>query len=311
MTLPGGSTKLPGETHWRRCSLSDSRRAMYLGLGAVLLWSTVATAFKLSLRHLTPAQLLFYAAATSLLFLGVLAFARGEFAGLRHAPREQVRRALLLGLINPFVYYLVLFEAYDRLPAQVAQPLNYTWALTLGALSIPLLGQRFRPRLLLAGLVAYAGVLVISMQGNPVSGFGIVEPLGVALALGSTLLWALYWIGNTKNSLPPVAGLFLGFCAGLPPIALVCLLGDGFAPADWRGLVGATYVGVVEMGVAFVLWLGALKLADSAARVANLIFLSPFLSLVFIALILGEQILPSTYLGLALIVGGLMIQARS
>jgi drug/metabolite transporter (DMT)-like permease len=290
--------------------LTTQRRATLYGLGAVLLWSTVATAFKLSLRHLTPAQLLFYAAATSLLFLGALAFARGEFTGLGRAPREQVRRVMLLGLINPFIYYLVLFEAYDRLPAQVAQPINFTWALTLGALSIPMLGQRFRPRLLLAGLVAYAGVLVISMQGGAVSDLRMVEPLGVALALGSTLLWALYWIGNTHNKLPPVAGLCLGFCAGLPPIALVCLLGDGLVPVDWRGLWGAAYVGVVEMGVAFVLWLTALKLADSAARVANLIFLAPFLSLLFIALILGERILPSTYIGLVLIVAGLMIQGR-
>ena len=99
--------------------MTTERRATLYGLGAVLLWSTVATAFKLSLRHLTPAQLLFYAVVTSLLLLGGLALVRGEFAGLRGAPPRQIRRALLLGLLNPFLYYLVLFEAYDRLPAQV------------------------------------------------------------------------------------------------------------------------------------------------------------------------------------------------
>jgi len=200
----------------------------------------------------------------------------------------------------------VLFAAYDRLPAQVAQPLNYTWALTLGLLSIPLLGQRFRPRLLAAGLVAYAGVLVISRQGEG----GSADALGVALALGSTLLWALYWIGNARGALPPVASLLLNFAGGLPAIWLICALTDGLAPADWRGLWGALYVGTIEMGVTFVLWLTALRLAESAARVANLIFIAPFLSLVFIARVAGEPIHAGTLVGLALIVAGLGIQSR-
>ena len=35
----------------------NDRRAIKMGLGAVMLWSTVATAFSLSLRYLTPLQL--------------------------------------------------------------------------------------------------------------------------------------------------------------------------------------------------------------------------------------------------------------
>lgn len=286
--------------------MQAQRRATLLGLATVLLWSTVATAFKLSLRLLTPAQLLAWSAAVALLVLAGLLLARGEAGALRAAPRGAIGRGLLLGLLNPAAYYFVLFAAYNRLPAQVAQPLNYTWALTLGLLSIPLLKQHFRPRLLLAGLVAYAGVLVISRQGEG----GPADALGVALALGSTLLWALYWIGNTRAALPPVASLLLNFAGGLPAIWLICALTDGLVPADWRGLWGALYVGVIEMGVTFALWLTALRLADSAARVANLIFIAPFLSLVFIARVAGEPIQAGTLVGLALIVAGLGIQSR-
>jgi drug/metabolite transporter (DMT)-like permease len=62
------------------------------------------------------------------------------------------------------------------------------------------------------------------------------------------------------------------------------------------------------MGLTFVLWLSALRLSASTARIANLIFLSPFLSLLFIHLFVGEQIVPSTLVGLALIMGGLLVQ---
>ncbi|WP_236744482.1 EamA family transporter [Marinobacter similis] len=64
------------------------------------------------------------------------------------------------------------------------------------------------------------------------------------------------------------------------------------------------------MGIAFVLWSYAMKKAENTSRVSNLIFISPFLSLVFIYFILGEQILPSTYIGLVLIVAGLWLQQK-
>jgi len=75
-----------------------------------------------------------------------------------------------------------------------------------------------------------------------------------------------------------------------------------------NGLMGAAYVGVIEMGIAFVFWLIALRLSETTARVANLIFISPFVSLFFIHFLVGEAILPSTPIGLVLIVAGLLIQ---
>ena len=46
------------------------------------------------------------------------------------------KKVFILGLVNPFLYYLVLFKAYDLLPAQEAQAINYTWALMLAFLSV-------------------------------------------------------------------------------------------------------------------------------------------------------------------------------
>ena len=62
------------------------------------------------------------------------------------------------------------------------------------------------------------------------------------------------------------------------------------------------------MGITFVLWLKALKFSATTAKVSNLIYLSPFLSLVFIRFIVGETILLSTLTGLVFIVGGILLQ---
>jgi drug/metabolite transporter (DMT)-like permease len=159
-------------------------------------------------------------------------------------------------------------------------------------------------------VVSYAGVWVISTRGD-VFGLRVADPLGVALALGSAFIWALYWLRNTTDRRDPVERLFLNFLFGLPLVFAACAVFSDLrldSPAD---LVLPAYVGVVEMGLTFVLWLKALRVASSAARVGYLIFVAPFLSFVLIHFVLGEDILPATYVGLALILVGLAFQRRA
>ncbi len=287
--------------------MKNQGKAYLYGIATVLLWSTVASAFKLSLRLLDPLLLLLYASVVSILALGSVLAVQGRMRLLLTCSLRQYGRSLVLGFLNPFLYYVVLFKAYDLLPAQEAQPLNYTWAITLALLSIPLLGQRITRADLAACLVSYSGVVVIATRGEPFS-FSFSDPWGVALALLSTVIWALYWIYNTRDDRDPAVGLLLNFLFGMPFILVACAAFSDFRVPGILGLAGAAYVGAFEMGFTFLLWLSALRLAENTARVGNLIFLSPFLSLVFIHLFVGEDIIPSTLVGLVLIIAGLLVQ---
>jgi len=287
--------------------MTDHKQAMFYGLGTVLLWSTVATAFKLALVDLAPVQMLLVACTASIFVMAGALMIMGRWQQVFQLSKRQYLQSVGMGLINPCLYYFLLFGAFDRLPAQEAQPLNYTWALVLAYLSVPFLGQKLRRIDILAGLVCYAGVVVIATRGA-VTSLSFSDPLGVSLALGSTLVWASYWIIATRDTRDPVVGLFLNFLFGWPVIALACWYTAGLALPLGGSLVAALYVGVFEMGVAFVLWSQAMKKAVNTSKVSNLIFISPFLSLVFIYFILGEVILPSTYVGLALILAGLWLQ---
>jgi drug/metabolite transporter (DMT)-like permease len=286
--------------------MSTQGQAYLYGLGAVLCWSTVATAFKLSLAYLTPAQLLLCASITSWFLLGGTLWWQGKLKLLAQFGQKEVSFSLIMGLINPFLYYLVLFKAYDLLPAQEAQALNYTWALTMSLLAIPLLKQRLKASELAASLICYAGVLVIATRGN-VGSLDFANGTGVGLALLSTLLWSFYWILNTRDQREPVAGLFLNFSIAIPFIVLYCAFTGELTHLPFEGIAGAVYIGVFEMGLSFILWLKAMKLTSSTAKISNLIFISPFISLVLIAFILKEEILPSTLTGLVLILFGLAI----
>lgn len=280
---------------------------MIYGLCAVLLWSTVATAFKLSLRYLTPIELVLFSAFFSLLLLGACLYHQGKLGQAFHCRPKEYLLSLLLGGLSPFLYYLILFEAYDLLPAQQAQPLNYTWAITLSLLAVPLLKQKINRHQWLALLISYSGVVVISTEGKLLD-LNFTHPKGVILALFSTLIWALYWIYNTRDRREPVVGLFVNFAFSMPFILGYYLLTTPLKIPPPRGLLGAAYIGLIEMGACFILWLLAMKSTDNTAKIGNLIFLSPFLSLVLIHFLVGEQILFSTLVGLVLIIAGLLYQ---
>jgi len=288
---------------------SSDRQALLYGLGAVLLWSTVATAFKLALRELDVLQLVAYSVSFSALALLLILWRQRRLGLLREYAARTPGYFLLTGLINPVTYYLVLLHAYDLLPAQQAQAINYTWAISLALLAVPLLGQRLTRRDLLALVLGYGGVLIIATRGQVLS-LRFDSLAGVSLALLSTLIWALYWLLSTRNKRDPVACLFLNFAVATPVALLLCAVFSSLALPGWRALAGAAYVGLFEMGVTFALWSTALRLSSSVSRVGNLIFLSPLASMVFIATILGETIEPATLLGLGLIIPGVLLQQR-
>jgi drug/metabolite transporter (DMT)-like permease len=282
-------------------------KAYAYALAAVLLRSTVATAFKLSLRYLDVLQLLFISSVTATLVLLTITIVRRKLSLLVCGDARSYGHALVLGLLNPLCYYAVLFKAFDLLPAQIAQALNYSWAITLMLLSVPLLGHRITRFDLTGALIGYAGVVLICIGGSrsPNVDFSIG---GVALALVSTIIWSLYWIAKTRDTMDPVVSLTSSFVLATPVIGGVCLLYSGLAGLESIGIAGAVYIGLFEMGITYVLWLLALQHAKRTATVSTMIFLSPFVSLIFIHQILGEPILGTTIGGLVMIVAGLTVQ---
>ncbi|MGY4879654.1 DMT family transporter [Vreelandella aquamarina] len=286
--------------------MTQDKQAMLYGLGAVMLWSTVATAFKVALEWMSPLELMWIAALVSWLLMGVLVVIRGHG---RQALARGWRTAAWAGMMNPVAYYLVLFAAYDRLPGQEAMALNYTWALAMALLAVPILGQRLTRTDIIAGLVAYAGVWVIATRGQ-VLNVQFADSLGVMLALASTLLWALYWLLNARDSREPLVGQWQNFTVGLPVLTGLLIVGPGFNWHGWPALGAGVYVGLFEMGIAFILWQLAVHKVSRTAKVSNLIFLSPPVSLLLLFWIVGEPILPSTLVGLLLILTGLGLQQR-
>ena len=273
----------------------------------VLFWGGAASAFKLALAELSPFSLLAYATAISFFFLLILLAAQGRLKELTMLSRKELASSLALGLINPLLYYLVLFKAYALLPGQIAMALNYAWPLVLTLLSVPILGQKLQVYQLVAVAVSFFGAVLIATKGQLTS-FGELNGLGLVLALCSTVIWAVFWLVNARDRVDPVLKHQLSFFSALCCVIVMALWQGGVDVPNGKTLLPLIYVGLFEMGLTFVLWLSALQRAQSAASIGNLIYCTPFLSLVFLHFVVGEEIYAATFLGLFLIVGSLLFQ---
>ncbi len=287
--------------------MKAQRKAYLFAFSAVACWSTIGSAFKLSLRYLDPLGLLLFSAIVACITLFVILLVQGKLPLLRAITSADILMSAVMGMLNPFLYYIVLLRAYNMLQAQEAGTLNYIWPLVLVLLSIPLLGQKISLWSILAIFISFLGIMVISTHGRLLS-LHFTSPAGVLLALGSAVFWAVYWIINMKDKREAVSKLFLNFCFGLLYVFITITLTKHFWIPPWTGLAGAVYIGLFEMGITFVLWLNALKFSETTAKVSNLIYLSPFISLIIIHFAVGEVILLSTLAGLALIVTGILLQ---
>lgn len=284
---------------------TENNKAILYTVIAVLSWSTVATMFKMALRHFSHFEMLLVASLTALFIFGIVMTIQKRWSGLKKIPARQWGWFALVGLINPVAYYLVLFKAYALLPAQVAQPINYSWPIILLVL-LAVFAHKPIPRIKYVGMfLSLSGVALISLFSGEIGGRSL--PLfGLLLALLSAGLWALYWIiNNLTKAVDGTIALFLSFLFG----SVYLFIASFFVGIDLnstQGLLSSIYVGIFEMGIPFVFFGLAIRKTGNPALINQMCYLSPFISLFLIHIILGEQIYITTYLGLFLIIFGIV-----
>jgi drug/metabolite transporter (DMT)-like permease len=289
-------------------SIGTQRKAYLLALLAVLFWSTISSAFKITLRYLPFESLVFWSVAAAIIILTILNFFGSSPSRFRLLSRKEWLMSALMGLFNPFLYYLVLMKAYELLEAQEAGTLNYIWPVVLVLFSVIFLRQKISLMAFGALLVSFFGLVIIVTSGHPFS-MKFTHPLGALLAIASAFFWAAYWILNMKDPREETGKILLNMLFGLLYLVVYFVVQNRWPVVpSFRGLLGVAYIGTFEMSITFVIWLKALNFSVDTARVSNLIYLSPFLGLFWIHRTVGESIHGYTVVGLVFIVGGIVLQ---
>jgi drug/metabolite transporter (DMT)-like permease len=287
--------------------MSNQKRAVTMASFVVFFWATVATAFKLALAGMGAVTLLLISSLTALvvftIYLGYNGNLLSALKTLKH--RKVIISSAWQGAMNPFIYYLILFKGYSLLPAQIAQPMNFSWQIVLILLMAIFMKQKIGLIQALGVLISFSGIVMLSLNDGA-DASGTLSLAGIAFILTSTVIWAVYWMLKIDTSKEPVEELFRNFLAG----SLYLLIAFIIFPEPVQigvPLYAAIYVGLFEMGITFILWNKALNLASNKVVVTQMIYLAPMLSFLIINRVLGERITLLTIAGLAFIVSGILV----
>lgn len=283
-----------------------------LGVVAILFWSTTI-AFSRSLTEqlgtLTAASLIYIAAGA----VGILisAFQRGWLGSLLKLPGIYLFGCGSLFVLYMLCLYLAVGSASTRSDVLAIGLINYLWPGLSLVFSIPILGKRARPFLPAGILIALAGVWLATTSASNVSlaEFQVSrQSLGpYLLALAAAVAWALYsnlsrrWAaGHDGGSVP----LFL-LASGLV-LALLRLF--SVETSRWTAQAGLelAYMALFPGMLAYILWDVAVR-KGKIILVAALSYITPLLSTVISALILGITPGPSLWLGAFLVFCGAVI----
>jgi drug/metabolite transporter (DMT)-like permease len=276
----------------------------------ILMWSTIPSAFKLTLKNVDPINMLFYTSGISLFIFLIIIIGQNNQEYLKSFTKKDYLFSSFLGALNPFIYYIILFEVYRLLPAQEAQPINLIWTILIPFLSWIILKQKIQIKNIFALIISFFGVFILVSHGNF---FSLVfsNTFGIFLGIFSAIIWGTFWVYNIKDERKDILKLFLNFFFGFIYITIYLLIVSTITMPSLQSLIGLIYIGAFEMGITFLLWLKIIELSENTAKITNLILLVPFISLIFISLIIGEKILWSSIMGLIFIILGILIQKQN
>lgn len=232
----------------------SSAVATALGLGAILLWSTLAslTALKGPIPPFQTTAMVFAVGAT----VGVLiAVARRRINCLR-----PTAASLALGVYGLFGYHALYFAALQLAPPAQAHLISSLWALLTVLLSGFLPGVSLRLAHVIAAVMGFAAAGILVWDKIGAADFTASTRLGFGLALGCALVWSSYSVGLRLLASVPSESIAVS-CLATAVLALVCSL--AFEPwtmpagqTAWLALLG---LGIGPVGAAFLLWDAGMK----------------------------------------------------
>jgi drug/metabolite transporter (DMT)-like permease len=286
-----------------------------MGFGAVLIWSASVAC----VRSTTAGLGTLTAASATYLLAGVLACLAVYSSGRRRRELAALPRRYLAGCGGLFVaymvsYYLALGLAGDHDRSLEVGLINYLWPALVMALSVPVLGRRWRWFLVPGLALAVAGTALATLSGQAWSWAALADRardnwLPYLLALVAAVTWGLYsnlsrrWAGHCEEGAVPLFTLASGL------VLLGLRLAVHEPPAAWtaRAVAEVAFTAVFPAFLGYYLWETAMR-RGNMTLVAAASYFTPVLSVVLASIYLKGGI-PSRelWLGCALVTAGAVV----
>lgn len=276
-------------------------RAIFMGLAFALMWSSAFTSARIIVAYAPPM------ASLSLRFLiagliGVgLAYALGQTARL---DRNQWIAVIVFGVCQNALYLGLNFVAMQTVEASLASIIASSLPLLVGLIGWLVFGDRLRPLGIVGLIVGFAGVGLIMgarFQGGG-DGFGIVLCVVGALSLAIATL-AVRGASSGGNILMIVG---LQMLVGSAVLVVPSLMFETLDVTwNWQLIAAFIYTTLVPGLIATVTWFYLVG-RIGAVKASTFHFLNPFFGVAIAAVLLGEKLSLSDFVGVAIIMAAIL-----
>ena len=273
----------------------------------VSIWSTLATVAKLLLSDIPNLEALAISSLFAFLFLVVINIKNGMIKELKKYSLKDYLKMAGLGFLGLFMYSALYYFGITQLTSQEACILNYLWPIMLVLFSCIILKEKLTVIKAVAMLCSFAGIIILSTGSGTASGEKAVA--GIVSCIVAAACYGLFSVLNKKADYNQNIAMMIIWLTTAVCSAITGAFTEEWVairPTQWLGLI---WLGVVIDAVAYLLWAIALRGAENTAKIANLAYLTPFLSLIVSAIVLDEKITLRSLTALVFIVGGIVVQS--
>ncbi len=288
--------------------MQNKNLALIYALITVILWGTVAAISKLMLKNISNFQLMFYVALFSTISTFIIVVLMKKITPTYKLLKKNWLLLFLLGILGLGIQQFFYFTALANAPTAQVNVLNYMWPIFILLLSVFILKEKLSFKIIVSFLLGIIGVYIVITKGQLLF-FQSQYFYGYFLALGAAFCWALFSVLNKTRNYESISSIFLFNFAGLIFMIFVMFFTNSSFNISLNALVGTFYIGLFPTAIAFILWIKALQIGK-VSFIAILGHLTPFISLIFIFIILKETILISEIIGLIIIVSGILLQIK-
>ncbi|AZN39079.1 DMT family transporter [Paenibacillus albus] len=272
----------------------------------LLLWGSVAAVSKLVLGQLGSYQLLFYMNGVGVLsFFTIALFRRGKLKVIAAWRSKQLLLLTACGIFV-FLYDFLYLEALTRVPAVEASMLNYLFPIFIVLFAIPFHKEQMNRYKLIAVLMGFIGTVLLTTKGD-FTALRLTNLTGDVLAVLAAVSWGLFTNLVKINKQDMIMStLFMTFISFVLSAIGMLVFSEPELPrlTDFAGVFWLSMCNIV---LGFFLYFQALRYS-TASLVASFTFFTPFITLIFIMLLLGEQLSAIDGVAALLILSGVPIQ---
>lgn len=291
----------------KKMDIMPMKKNYIFAITTVFMWSTLAAVVKLLLADIPNLQALAISSYISSGFLLVVNLFTGKIKVMKSLKLKDIGIISGLGFIGLFVYSALYYYGLSQLTSQEACIVNYLWPIMLVIFSCIILKEKLTAMKAVAMVCSFVGIVVLSMGSGENTGGNVT--LGIVSCIIAAACYGLFSVLNKKFNYDQSISMMIFWLVAAVCSTILGLVTEEWVSLDGKQWLGMLWLGIVVDAIAYLLWALALNGTGNTAKIANIAYLTPFLSLVVSALLLKEEITLRALIALVFIIGGILLQS--